>query len=190
MHHRRKMKNKKITGLAFLLFGIMLVSTINAFSFGTPYTIGDPIHMYPGETKQITLSLQNSDAESGILAKLELSQSKEIAKLDKESYTIGYKLEVNPIITVSVPANAQIGDNYAIIMRATQENAGGGEMISMGSQITRGLGVLVVEKPVVPVEQPAPVEEGGYGWTITIIVVIVIIAVAIVIYVVFKRSRK
>jgi hypothetical protein len=184
------MKNKKITSLVFLLFGILLVSTINAFSFGTPYTIGDPIHMYPGETKQITLSLQNSDVESGIVAKLELSQLGQIAKLDKEMYTIGYKGEVNPIITIHVPSDAKIGDNYAIIMRAIQENAGGGEMISMGSQITRGLGVLVVEKPAEP-QQPAPVDESGaYGWTITIIAVIVIIAVAIVIYVVFKRNRK
>ena len=181
-----KQKNIALIFIAVFLTSFCLVS---AFGIASSYSGDAPVKIYPGETKEVSFNLQNTDKENGLVLAARLSVSSGIiATLDKESYDVGYKdTSVYALMTVKVPADAKVGDKYTISVTFTQKNVEGGGMISLGTQVTRIIGVEVVPVPPEPVpETPAP--SVPWGWIISIIAVIIIIA--LIIYLVLKKRNQ
>lgn len=182
------MKQKNIALMCILVF-LTSFCLVSALGVGSPYTSDDPMQIYPGETKTVSLSLQNSDVEEGLTLTGSLSAPLGItASLDKETYNVGYKeAGVYAIMTVKMSSDAKVGDKYTISASFTQQNVKGGGMIALGAQVTRIIGVVVIPVPPEPVpETPAP--SVPWGWIIGIIVVIIIIV--LVIYLILRKRNK
>ncbi len=188
-HKECKMEMKRYKVLASLvLSSIFLISLISAIGVGSSYSRDYPLKMYPGETKEVPLSLQNSDVESGITLNAVLNDPSGIASLDKDVYTVGYLEQgVAAKINIRIPRNANIGDRHTISVAFTQTNFEESGMIPLGTKITKSFDVLIVEKPIEPVaEAPAP---QGPMWAWIIAIIIIIIIVALVIYLIIKKRR-
>lgn len=191
INKQSKIEMKKYKFLvSTVLISIFLISLISAIGVGSSYSRDYPLKIYPGETKEASLSLQNSNVEDGVTLSAVLSDPSGIASLDKEVYTVGYLEQgVSAKVTVKIPRNANIGDRHTITVSFTQTNFDeSGSMISLGTKLTKSFDVLVVERPPEEVvEAPAP-QGPMWAWAIAIIIIIAIVAV--VIYLLIKRKKR
>ncbi len=193
-----KMKNKtKIIYGSMLLALLLVFPLISAIGVGSPYAGAKmPLKMYPGESKDVLLNLQNFDVDEDMAFKGEILIGGEIAVLEQEDYTVPFESRtVYAKMVVSVPSSASIGDTYQIrykFKQASFDSPEGG-MISMAQGIERGFDVIVVEKPPepvvdVPVMPEEPQSSGNMMMWIIITVVVVIIVVVVVIIIIKKKK--
>ena len=72
-------------GVLFILIAGTLQNA-NAFGVSSPYWQGNPVIMYPGETKIVNLNLQNNIGEDDVFVKVSILEGQDIARVEKELY--------------------------------------------------------------------------------------------------------
>ncbi len=181
--------NKTKTGIKFLILLVLLSSFVSAF--GVSYGSGNPLQMYPGESRDIYVTLQNRAGDIGdVNAKLEILSGKEIVELTDglDTYLIPYDDATRINFTVKIPETAKYNDTYSIQLRffTLSDKESGGMGFAMGSG--QKINVLVVPKPGEEVEIA---EESPQLWGILVFVGLAIIIIAVIlIALIRKKIRK
>jgi len=174
-----------------LQFGILsiLVAAVVAsqvYAFGVSGENG-PFTIYPGETKTLSVRLQNMVGGEDLNVRANLTQSAGIATLDKTDYFLKlgtYDNEVN--ITIHVPDDVPVNTEYHLNIDFVTVIPGSTSGVSFAQGIDKGLTVLVVSKTP---EKPQP-QAGGIQATTIILIIAAIIIVIIVVLLILRKRRK
>jgi len=140
-------KSKILFGTA--LMSIMALSLVCAFGVSSPYWEGNPLKMYPGESKIVNLNLQNIAAASeSVTVKLEILQGSEIASLDKNEYIVEAGSNKDVPLNIKVPSDATIGTKYTVKISTTTLSEGTAGGVGMSTGMLTVFDVMVTEKTV------------------------------------------
>jgi hypothetical protein len=190
------METKSKTLIAAIFAGIFVVLLLNnAFAFGISSFYYQGLKMYPGETKDIKLILQNQNEKKDITVRTLMTNGSDIAKLTDPSniYTVPYQVNKEVHIEVSIPESAKPGDSYTItfdfsLMKNSDEGG-----LNFGMAIGKNIEVTVIEpvapeiKPEVPSEAEEIPEAKPIGAGILIALLILIIGIIVTL---LMRKKK
>ena len=178
------MKNKNLIVLcSFLLVFTFMINFSSAFAVSSKYWEENPLTIYPGETKDFFVILQNLAGDSNISVQGFVTEGEDIVHFIDGSLVyevpLGSKLQVN--LRVSVPEDTLINDLYTVkIEFKTIENPESGQF-GFGAGVEREIPILVVA-PEKPIRNFA-----DYQW---IVYVVIIVMLALILFFVVKRIRK
>lgn len=184
------MQYKKLKlGINFLIILLLLSPIAVAFGVTAMYWDTKPLRMYPGQSTDTALILQNMEGdEEAITLKAELVQGAEIATLTDTNleYIVPFgRKDIYVPIEVKIPEDAPIGTTYTIEVSFVEIASQEGRMM----QMTKGIGKRI---PVI-VESRTPVAEEPEVVKARIpssIIVLAVIAVIIIAYLILKRKKK
>ena len=171
----------------FCVIGGCFVSATN-FGVSIPYNEERPLTVYPGEVKDVQVGLRVRSDEESLVVRAEFLDNAGIASLvdDSLAYSLFSKEPVFVNVKLTVPENAIVGSEYAIMLRFTDiahsEDKG---MVGLRTGAVISLKANVVEKP----EELAEVNVGIMVLLLALIVLILVIIVVIW-FVVKKREKK
>lgn len=180
-------KNQVLNGLLVVLAITLNLISVSAFSVGSSYSDSFPLEVYPGESKEVVLSLQSDLTEGDLSVKAIIEKGSEIASIadsSEEYKVIGGSTGTIVKIKVEVPATVAVGETYDVSLLFRDITPREGGTVGLATGVGRTFKVLVAEKPV---EKPAQ-EEIGIGWII--LGVVVVIAVIAVIWFIVKKRRQ
>ena len=103
-------------GIGILII-VILSSLASGFGVSSSYWKENPLLMYPGETKDVALLLQNLVGDKDMIINVELVEGKEIATLlDKSNeYKIPLGKKDVPInIRIKIPENTDLDENIGV----------------------------------------------------------------------------
>jgi hypothetical protein len=184
-----KIINKIKTGTELLILLVLLTGFVSAF--GVSYGVGRPIQMYPGESREDHITLQNGAGDSGedLNVRVEVLQGQDITTLtdNLETYFVQYGKDTQVNFTIKIPEDAKYNNTYVIGLSATtvSDRESGGMGFAMGSG--QRIEVIVTPKPGEEVEIP---EENPPVWGVLVFVGLAIIIIAIVLILLVKRKLK
>ena len=189
--------NKKfgmIIGTVGLL--VLMGLFVSAFGASTAYWDERPLKLAPGESKTVSLGLQNAGgATENITLRAELTNDGGgIATMVDENldYFVPVGGGVSVPIKIEVPQDAERGVTHQIIVSFTQVSTGqGGEMVTLAGGIVSKFPVEIVsyEESVKRTETP-PVQETPGTPVLTWVVVVLGIVILVVVYLIFKNMKK
>src|SRR3989338_8554960 len=125
---------------------ILTISTANAFGATAPYWSERPLIMSPGETKTLSIMLQNMVRENDIALKGEITSEFNIASFTDNSqiYHVPFgKENIKADIEVKIPINAKKGDKYKISFVFTEIKSGDNEMLKISSGSGNSFNVVI-----------------------------------------------
>ncbi len=142
--------NKRYLEIGILVGILIFVSgSVSAFAVSSAYWKGNPITIYPGETQNIQVILQNMAGTEDIRAKGVILEGSEIAQItDAENIyfvPLGGKTAVN--IRVSIPEDAEVEDEYNLRVSFTTITSEATGPIGFSSGVERTFPVIVVKEP-------------------------------------------
>ena len=184
--------NKKYTIiLTLLVFTVIISSYASAFAVSSAYWKENPLRIYPGETREIVVTLQNLASPNQVNLKAEISGGSEVLILIDSSdiYSVpgGEKRTVN--LRVAIPSNTQIGTIYKAQITFTTIAGDDSESFTLGSSINQKFDIIVEQIPSTEPPEPTPPEEETNTITTIIISAIIILAI-IILWVIIKRKTK
>lgn len=173
----KKMLLKVVVLAGVLVFAFLFMSAnICAFGVAASYWKGNPMALYPGETKATNLNIQNgAGASESANVRMNVAEGGEIARFESAGHVdyvvpAGASLDV-PLI-VSMPSNALIGSKYRIRIDVLNSAGGGAGQVALGTGMVLEFDANAVEKP----------SAGGkpdytlYYWIIGILIGLIILA--------------
>src|SRR3989344_5455427 len=188
-------------GIVFMMV-FLLTGIAYGFGISSDYWDGKPLVLAPGESREITLGLQNMVGNDDITVDAVISEGKEIAVLidNPARYTIPSKQEgVNVRLRVSIPENTALNTKYNVAVNLNQIGLGdkqGGEMVQLSTGVGTKIPVIVKSisgrEQLIEEEKPLAEEVQETGWSTSSIVVTVAIVVLLILigYAVLKKSKK
>lgn len=154
---------------------------VNAFGVSSSYWKDNPLIMHAGQTEDVKLLLQNMVGEKDMKVKISIVDGKSFAKLlDKNDiYNIPFGVKDVPInIRISIPENANLGENLNIgvmIIEIPTENK---NMIQTAAGIRETIPILIrteSEVPKIVKESWLSSKQWDMVWVVLIIIVVVVI---------------
>ena len=174
----------KFLGLILGVLFILIAGTLqnaNAFGVSSPYWQGNPVIMYPGETKIVNLNLQNNIGEDDVFVKVSILEGQDIARVEKELYTVKAKtIDTYVPVKVYVPKDAQISGTYPVKVEFRTVAGEGAGMVTFGTGMKVSFDVQIVEVPQAVKEKQQT--------TIWIIIGVVILVLLIIIFWLLRRK--
>lgn len=184
-------KNTQICIWIFIILA-MLIPLSNASGVATPYWDGNPLKLAPGESKIVSLALQNMVGDEDITLKAELlNDGGGIATLleDDLIYFVPFGENNVPVnIKIDVPENIEIGGVRDIVLAFSQVSGDEEGMVQLVSGFTTKFPVNVVipeESELYKVEPEEPTSN-----KFLILVFVILFIVALIIYLLKKRKNK
>ena len=174
--------NKKICMTTIILI-ILSISFISAFGVSTSYWKGNPLQIAPGDTKTISLRLQNIGTEDDITVRAILTGGSEIASTEEKDYLVknGTKDTAVPV-KISIPLDTEIGTEYRVTVSFKTVTPGGTGGVVLGTAIDTSFDVLVAEVEV------GKAEKGNVNFTIGMVILLAIIIFILISA--FKKKKK
>ena len=122
------MKNKKRRFIEIFLISVVFTlwscSFISALGFSYGYGPENHLEVYPGQTKDVQISLQTSLTEE-IETQAILTDDGDIAKIDEDArYFISSGNDAPVIITIKMPNDAVIGEEKIVKVRFLEVDLG------------------------------------------------------------------
>lgn len=176
-----------------LLFIIILSFSVNAFGIGSKWWKGNPLIVQPGETREVSLWLQNlGDDATDVTVQIILQDGEEIAEIlgDKTVKVPKGVKDQEVKLLVRIPKDAQPGDEWGIITSFRQIGNEGDSPVQINSGITHVFGVNVPKPPKETGEATKVVEEIKKIKSISLgPAILIIIAVILLVFMLVKRKR-
>ena len=178
--------NKKLVFGIGILSVILLLSYVSAFAVSSTYWSGNPLKISPGESTEITITLQNMAGSENITVRVSISEGSEIAEIinlsDKYSIPLGEMKSIP--IKITIPEDAKIGNSYNVKLSVTTIEAAAPGAFAFGSSIEQNIPVQIISN-----EKPTTVEkkETPTPWIVYLLVGIIIL---IIIILLLRRRRK
>lgn len=172
----------KIEKIILSIF-ILSILSFNVYAFGvsSPYWDENPLIMNPGETKEVTMILQNMVGDKDITMMANLNSGHDIATLMDQSTSYNVPLGVSNVpvkLSITIPQDARSGQEWqvGISFKTVAENTGG---VSIGGAVDKGFKVIVAEPPKVSAEvsktKQSPVTLTGFIILVAILIVLILI---------------
>lgn len=177
------MKKILLFGLAILL----ICPLVSAFGVTAPYWSSNPLVLSPGESRDVSLLLQNMVGEKDVVLKADLVKGSEVASIldSNPEYLIPFGSKDTKVnLKISVPDSASFGSKYYVTLAFKQVTASAGEMVQMASGLEKTIPVLVQE-PVV--EQPVNTTSSDQSYS-PVVFAMLLLAVLVVVYLYFKQK--
>ncbi|MDP4012724.1 MAG: hypothetical protein Q8R00_03920 [Candidatus Nanoarchaeia archaeon] len=116
------MKNKIRFAIMSISILLIILPLVSAFGVTSPYWEGHVLSMKPGETKVISLILQNMVGEEDIRLGAKIGDGSDIASLvGNEIYKVPFgKKDVDVKIKITIPNNAPFGKTYEVAVLFSQ----------------------------------------------------------------------
>lgn len=188
----RKRKEIWVLMLTIALF-LISVSYVQAFGVTAPYWKENPLTMAPGETKEVTFTLQNMVGDEDMQATVDLISDKRYVELLGETeYDVPAKTKDIPVtVKISIPQEISIGTSFPLRIAFRSAAKGTTQQIQLGTGIEKTFDVFVgqgqavqeVEAPVTPKKEYALLKKPATPALIVIIVVFLI-------WLLLRKSRK
>ena len=189
--------NKLIT--IIIILAVLSINIVVALGVNSPYWNENPLKMYAGETKEVIFPLANSVNEPTTEATVSLTKGGEITEIiSGEKYTVspGENNE-NIILRITIPENAEVGDNYTSGFKVLYIPAGEGGNVKLNVEYNVDFPVQVVSQADATSTTNPDISNTNLGNLRTIspyiIIIISIIAIliiiAVVIFILFKRKK-
>ena len=188
--------NKKLSIeiMIFLVLTLCITNSVFAFAVSSPYYKENPLNVYPGDTTDLKLFLQNFAGNQNVTVKAMVSQGSDIIKLTDANtiYTIpfGTKSEVN--LRVTVPESVEVGNSYPIeIMFLSVSNNNGQN--SFGAGVGQKFNVTVIARPLPPTPAPFIKEEAAPEKSSPIMLYLavgIVLVFLIIIWVYFMKRKN
>ena len=177
--------------MELIVLTLLLSGLVSAFGVSSDYWKGNPLKISPGETKTISLRLQNMVGSEDINVRAVLIKGSEIASIDERDYLVRYGTkDTEVLITVKIPSDVQVDTNYEVTISFKTLAPGEEGVVSIGTGVDTTFDVLVVPvAPVVTAEEPqlAPSLRSNLAWYVIGAIVLLII---IVIIVMLKKKKE
>ncbi len=180
------MINKKlgmIIGAVGLL--IMILFFVNAFGASISYWDDNPLKLAPGESKIVSLGLQNNVGGENITLKAELiNDGGGIATMVDENlnYFVPFGGGMGVPVKIEIPEDAEIGSIHGMVISFVQVSSGEGGMLRIAGGFTSKIPVEVVGEEESELYSPSkPISN---LWILIILIVIVVILI------IFATAKK
>ncbi len=165
----------------WIVLGMILIIFINSFLVGalgvsSSYGPGRPFEVYAGETKTISLFLQNQE-DFDMRARASVIEGFDIANLvDETEYLIPAKTKgIEVSLKIKIPRSAKVGERYPVKIGFTQISVEKEGMVQLAVETGSSFDVLVIEE----LEVKKEVIKKNIIWIILGILVIIILVVVI-----------
>ena len=179
--------NKKILAGTGILIGILILfsGSVFAFAVSSAYWKEYPLEISPGETQDISVTLQNMAGTEEITLKGDLSEDSQIIAEITDTDNIysvpaGEKTKVN--IRVTIPEDTELDTFNLILSFSTVTKKTSGEF-GFGSSIEHTLPVKVIKEPKTGLSKK--IEDNPEILTLLLIAIIVL-----VIAIIIKKRKK
>ena len=175
-----------------LILILLIIPFVSAFGVNSQYWDTNPLVMYPGETREIQLTLQNMVGEKDMSLQAEISEGKEIASLTDKSntYLVPFgKKDVPVNIKVIIPSDAKIGDKKEIMLLFKELNNEQGGMIQMSGSVGTKIPILIKSQEETEWEIVDETPEINI-WPFVIILAIIVIVLAVFYFGKIKKGKK
>lgn len=133
---------------ASLVLAIMLIGIVSASGVGYP---GNPVEMFRGETKTVSLNIQSLSSEGDLTYKVTLTGGLDIvAPLTQDTYFVkaGTSNTYVPVV-ITIPEDAPIGQKTPVTLKFSTvagTDTEAGTVVTLGTGMTVSFNVIVVEK--------------------------------------------
>jgi hypothetical protein len=170
--------------LASLL--ILSVSLISASGVASPYWDDRPLKLAAGESKTVTLTLQNMVGDGDLYLEAEVSDDLGLASLvDGTDYFVPLGRDDIPLkVKVEVPEDAVVGETTFVWTSLQQVALGEGGMVRIASGFTSKFPVEVVSFDESELRRGEPEKEFSPLW-IGLIVLVVLIFIGLM-----RKTKK
>jgi len=196
----RRIRRNLMIIIVALLIGAMAFNA-NGFGITSDYWEGQPLNIAPGESREISLGLQNMVGDEDVDLKAFITNGSEIASLiDNPVYNVPAKSEsVKLRLKIIIPGDAAVGSKYTILVQLNQIGVGereGQEMVQLstgvGTKIPVVVNAIAGSEQLAEEEKPLAEEVQEKGWSTSSIVVTLAIIVLLILvgYAVLKKSKK
>ena len=184
-------KLKIIENLSILLVVVFSIVNISAIGAGG---VPEFMEIYPGQTIDKTLSLQNLPAGEGDMAfKILVDKGSEYISVVDEQVDVADGGISSSRIKISVPESAVVGEIYNVkidfktspISSASSESEETAVQFSLGTSVS--FEIRVIEKPAEPETQTETPQGMSTGWIVLIIAIV--LAVIIILYLLVKKKK-
>lgn len=180
-----KKMNRKIDALIYgiILFLILLLSSfVGAFGVASPVWRGNPLIISPGDTKTVTLTLQNMVGNDDVRLRATITNGADIASTEEEDYLVkAQTADTRVPIKVSVPADYAVG-NYSITVSFVTVTPSEEGAVFLGTGIDTTFDVSIRERaPASEEPQLAPPVKSNMRWYVIGAIILLIIIVVIII---------
>ncbi len=164
-----------------LIIFVNSLTLVGALGVSSSYGPGRPFEMYAGETKTISLFLQNQE-DFDMRARASVIEGFDIVNLvDETEYLIPAKTKgIEVSLKIKIPRNAKVGDKYPVKIGFTQVSVEKGRMVQLAVETGSSFDVLVIEKLEI---------KKGIIFVILGIVILVIIVLVVVIKFILKEKQ-
>lgn len=169
---------------------ILLSYSVFAFGVSSPYWDENPLYLMPGETKEVTMVLQNMVGEDNIKMTGELNSGSEIAVLINPGIIYDVPLGSSNVLVnlrITVPEDAKPGKEWqvGVLFKTIADNTGG---VGISGGISKGFKVIVKEEQEVSSE--ASKETGMQTLTQFIILLVILAALGLIIKYFYKGRHN
>ena len=180
------MKSKKMVVGKEVLIGLIVlicISNISAFAISSEYWRENPLRLYPGESKEFSLVLQNLGGTSDLNLRANVISGYNVLKVADPSniYTVpaGQKGQANFIATV--PSDSKPGKVYSVQIDFLEVKDSKSGEFGFGTSIGQSFDIVTLSA----VEQPT-----GLNKTVILYVIAGIILLVIVIWILRKVKKR
>ncbi len=189
------METKKILSLGSLLvLTVLMTSFVFAFGVSSPYWKGNPLKIYPGETKIVKMNYQNMGVDTEDMnLRAEITKGNEIASINQQDYLVKAGTKDTTVeISVSIPENVPVGSKYQVTLTSSSVTPGAEGGVSLGVGMDTTFDVEVVSEPIIETPEATEelAEESPETMGVMIFAIIAIIIIAVVLIIIVKKRRK
>lgn len=171
------MINKKVGFVVALIF---FISFASAFSVSTPYMENKELGLFPGESKDLTFTLQNSAATENINIRVQILEGNNLATITDQSnvYEIvpGEKVPVH--VEINIPEDFEIGGRHPIKVEFSTQTEEEGGVFGFGTGIEQNFDIVIGEE----IKEKLKIDSG--------LIASIIILLAILFIFLSKRKKK
>jgi len=184
------MKTNLKLSLGILLAALLLLPTVSAFGVSSGYWENHPLELEPGETRALSVSLQNMAGNKDMRLVAEIIKGGDVVQLidPDKTYFVPVQTKKIPVnMMVTIPDDVIPGKEYEITISLTQlplEDQGG--VVQMTGAIVTRIPIVVVGESKV---SAAPEEEVLFPTTYLVLIALIAV-IGLATYLFKKRKRK
>ena len=183
-----------ITGL-FVFIMIILISFSSAFGVSTAYWDDNPLKLAPGESKIVSLGLQNKVGNEDVTLRAELTNDGDgIATLIDENldYFVPLGGGAEVLVKIEIPEDSVISGVHQVTISFVQITSGEGGMVRVAGGFTSKLPVEIVspEGSELYVAPTPTLPEEKVFTTNFLIILIILVATAIIVFMIIRKNKK
>ncbi|MBU3905170.1 MAG: hypothetical protein KJ906_03415 [Nanoarchaeota archaeon] len=183
------MKNKIKLNLGLFIIFLLIVSLVSAFGVTTSYWLPDkPLILYPGETREVSLVLQNMVGDKDLTLKAQITEGSEVAELvnpDTEYFVPFGSKDISVIVRVYIPEDVDLEEEYNVAVTFKEIIEQKGQMLEMSGSVGANIPVLIKSYSESTGKSPAMKNP-----SLLYALAIVIVLAAVIVFVTFKKKKS